>query len=771
MTAVKPGRRRPSGERMDETKDTSSKGLLSLFGDRNFSLLWASTVASQLGDHLNLMALTALIFSMSAGAIKGLEFSKILLLASAPVLIFGPISGVYADRLSRKKMMIISDVLRALLVASIPFVARSMTYVYVILFIVFTINRFHLSAKSAAVPQLVTKDRLLAANSLLNVAMMAAIMLGPWGGGLLVERFGFTAGFLADSGTYIISAAFVTFITLKSMSEVKEARQLEHAALRHALGETARETLRSHSPSELAGGAAKLGREIAAPLEEEVEVIGSAYHRLIADLKDGVAQMRGNRLVVYSTVSFSAVMLIAGFVLIACPVLVRTEFELGAADVGMLFSVGGVGMLVGSLVVGRFFHKTQRRAIITVSFLLSGIVILVLSTVGSIPVFGAWIFTLGLLIAPTMVTCDTILQEKMPPEVVGKAFGFREMVSKAAFGVAGIASGIVVDIIGPRSLLVVLGAAAIAYSAFSLVLLADTSKLNLLNAYPLLRAGSGLAARLPRAVSYRLASALSGIAFLVMSDKRRGASENISRVIRKHPESPEVRALARRMFRSYALYWADFFGLNGRIRGKVHEIVRTEGLEHLKEALRGGKGALLVTAHLGNWDMGGAALVETGELPGLSAIVEPVTQRASEKTVTSMRERRGIKVIPLGRPLGIARALRRNEVVLVVGERLIDGEGVEVDFFGEKTLFPRGAAYWSAKLGAPILPGFCIRQPDGTFVSHIEAPLTLPVEGDRGDDEAAHTQQLASIIEKYIARYPEQWCMLQPIWGGVGGRS
>ncbi|MEA3409575.1 MAG: MFS transporter, partial [Candidatus Eisenbacteria bacterium] len=102
---------------MNETKDTGTKGFLSLFRDRDFSLLWASTVASQLGDHLNLMALTALIFSMSAGAIKGLEFSKILLLASAPVLIFGPISGVYADRLSRKKMMIVSDVLRALLVA------------------------------------------------------------------------------------------------------------------------------------------------------------------------------------------------------------------------------------------------------------------------------------------------------------------------------------------------------------------------------------------------------------------------------------------------------------------------------------------------------------------------------------------------------------------------------------------------------------------------------------------------------------------------------
>jgi KDO2-lipid IV(A) lauroyltransferase len=467
-------------------------------------------------------------------------------------------------------------------------------------------------------------------------------------------------------------------------------------------------------------------------------------------------------------------MLVAGFVLIACPVLVRNEFGLGAADVGMLFSVGGVGMLLGSLVVGRFFQRTQRRAIITVSFLASGVVIMVLSTAGSIPVLGAWIFVLGLLIAPTMVTCDTILQENMPAEVVGKAFGFREMVSKAAFGVAGIASGVIVDIIGPRSLLVVLGVGAVAYSALSLVLLADTSKLNLLNAYPLLRAGSVLAANLPRRMSYWLASVLSGIAFIafiVMPDKRRVASENVSRVIRKPPESPEVRAVVRQVFRSYALYWADFFGLNGRIRGKVHEIVRTEGIEHLKEALRGGRGALLVTAHLGNWDMGGAALAETGELPGLSAIVEPVTQRASERSVTSMRERRGIKVIPLGRPLGIARALRRNEVVLVVGERLIDGDGIEVEFFGEKTLFPRGAAYWSAKLGAPIVPGFCIRQPDGTFVSHIEAPLAPAVEEDGEFDEAAHTQQLADIIENYIARYPGQWCMLQPIWGNAGGRS
>ena len=160
-----------------------------------------------------------------------------------------------------------------------------------------------------------------------------------------------------------------------------------------------------------------------------------------------------------------------------------------------------------------------------------------------------------------MVTCDTILQENMPGEAVGKAFGFREMASKAAFGVAGIASGITVDIIGPRSLLVVLGIAAIAYSALSLVLLADTTKLNLLNAYPLLRAGSALASSLPRRVSYRLASVLSGVAFVVLPDKRARASENGSRVIGQFARKPggqgagaddvqELRALLGRLLRT-----------------------------------------------------------------------------------------------------------------------------------------------------------------------------------------------------------------------------
>jgi KDO2-lipid IV(A) lauroyltransferase len=738
-----------------------ARGFRAIFRNRGFALLWVGTLTSQLGDHLNLMALTAVVFSMSVGQAKGFEFSKILLLASAPVLIFAPVSGVYADRLDRKRLMVVCDALRALLVASIPLVAgESMVPVYVIIFLVFSINRVFLSARSAAIPQVVPDEHLLGANSLLNAGTTAALVLGPIGGGVLVERLGYKTGFLADSITYVVSAVCISLIAMRSIADVKAARErtrLDAARFR------AEVTARLSSPARIAGEAAKLGRELAAPIEEEVEIVETAYRGLVADLRQGLATMRRSRPVVFSTVSLSAMMFVMGFVLVVCPVYVRNEFGVGTAGVGMLLSVGGVGMLAGSLAVGRFFQATPRRALIVLSFALAGLIIAALSGAHSVQALALGVALLGACVAVPTVTSDTVLQESMPAELAGKAFGFRDMISRAAFGVAGILSGVIVDIVGPRLLLAVLAAGCLAYSAVAVFLLADTSKLNLLNAYPLMRLGTLLAARLPMRASYSAASFLGDAAFLLMPDKRRSAAANVARVIGRPSGSPETKALARRMFRSYALYWADFFRLGAAGDHPARGLVRIEGLENLRDALKLGKGAIFITAHLGSWDMGGAALADTEGLPALSAIVEPVTKETSNSVVTAMRERLGIKVIPLGNPLAVGRALRRNEIVFVVGERLVGADGVDVDFFGEPAQLPRGAAYWSVRSGAPIVPGFCIRQDDGTFVGHIE-PALLP-DGD-GSDAAVrrHTQRIAGIMQRYIARYPEQWCMLQPVW-------
>ncbi len=742
------------------------RGFLGLFRSGGFALLWSSSLMSQMGDHLNLMALTALIFTVSAGTrTSGLEFSKILLLASAPVLLVGPVSGVYADRMSRKTMMIASDLIRAVLVAAVPFVAGSMAAVYVLIFLVFTVNRFYLSAKTAALPQIVPVGKLMQANSLLNVSMVAALVIGPWGGGYLVEKLGYTVGFLADAGTYVVSGVLMAFITLKSVRAIAAERAAERAERRRAMGETARQALSAHSRAEFVEEAARLGHELAAPIEEEAEFIGSVYHRLVHDLKDGLRQMRGSPLVIYSTISSAGVMVIAGFALIALPVLVRDELRGGTALLGQLFSLAGIGMLFGSLVVGRFFASTQRRAIIAVSILLAGATVSSLAFTRGITTLSAGVFLTGLFIAPAMVTCDTILQERMPGSSIGKAFGFRETIAKGAFGLAGILSGVLVDLTGPRQVLVVVGLAGMAYALISPFLYADTANLNLLNAYPLMRLTAAVAARLPRRLSYRMATALSDVASFLLRTKRTTARMNASRVIGRPLDSPEVKALAKRMFRSYGHYYVDFFGLTGALWRRAVGMVRIDGLHHLKKALEGGRGAIFVTAHLGSWDMGGAALAQTSDLPSMSAIVEPVSDGSADGAVTSMREGRGIKVIPLGQPLRVWRALRRNEIVFIVGERLVGADGVDVDFFGEKAKLPRGAAWLSLKSGAPIVPGFCIRQPDGTYVGHIEKPI-FPEECE--DFEAAVrvcTQRVARVFEDYIARYPDQWCMLQPVWG------
>ncbi len=744
-----------------------TKGFFSLFRSRGFSLLWAGSLMSQAGDHLNLMALTALIFAVSAGTrTSGLEFSKILLLASAPVLFFGPISGVYADRVSRKTMMIASDVIRAVLVALVPLVSGSMVSVYVIIFLVYTVNRFYLSAKSAALPQIVPGGRLMEANSLLNVSTVVALIIGPWGGGMLVERYGYTLGFLADSATYIISGAFVAFIALRSISEIAVVRAAELAERRKTFGETAKHALSAHSRAEFAEDAVRLGHEIAVPIEEGAEVIGSVYHRLIRDLREGLSQMRQSPLVVYSTISSAGAMMLSGFVLIAMPVLVRNEFHMGTAGLGQLFSLAGIGMLVGSLVVGRFFAHAQRRAIIAVSMALAGVTVVAMAAATSLTGLSVGIFLAGMFLAPTNVTCDTILQERMPGSSIGKAFGFRDMVSKTAFGVAGILSGVVVDLIGARQLMVIVGLAALGYAAISPFLYADTSKLNLLNAYPVMKLASGVAARIPRRLSYRLANALSALAGILFRTKRNSARSNASRVIGHPADSPEVKALARSMFRSYGHYYVDFFGLTGGgLWGQVGEMVRLDGIDHLKYALERGKGAIFVSAHVGSWDMGAAALAQEKGLPSMSAIVEPVTDGSSDEAVTLMREVRGINVIPLGKPMRIWRALKRNEIVFLVGESLLGASGVDVEFFGERAVLPKGAAWLALKSGAAIVPGFCIRQPDGSYVGHIERPIFPESTDDFESAVRTYTQRIAHVFEDYIGKYPEQWCMLQPVWG------
>jgi KDO2-lipid IV(A) lauroyltransferase len=129
------------------------------------------------------------------------------------------------------------------------------------------------------------------------------------------------------------------------------------------------------------------------------------------------------------------------------------------------------------------------------------------------------------------------------------------------------------------------------------------------------------------------------------------------------------------------------------------------------------------------------------------------------------RERKGVKVIPLGRAVRASLdALKLNKVLALVGDRVFNEKGVISDFFGKPTAFPQGPAALALKTGAKIIPGFLIRNTDDTFTLRMERSL----EFTPGEDKEKTTKEIMThykaILEEYVQKYPDQWYMFRKFW-------
>ena len=178
--------------------------------NRNFLFLWLGQVISNFGDRLNQMALVALIYQRNPGSEVAL--AKLISFTIIPVFLVGPIAGAWVDRLNRRKIMIISDVLRGILVLSIPICIRAnqILLVYLAIFITFSLSRFFIPSKMALIPELVPKDKLLVANTLNDTTHMIGNVVGLVVAGIIVNIafIGAIGGFYIDSATFFISASF-----------------------------------------------------------------------------------------------------------------------------------------------------------------------------------------------------------------------------------------------------------------------------------------------------------------------------------------------------------------------------------------------------------------------------------------------------------------------------------------------------------------------------------------------------------------------------------
>lgn len=272
----------------------------------------------------------------------------------------------------------------------------------------------------------------------------------------------------------------------------------------------------------------------------------------------------------------------------------------------------------------------------------------------------------------------------------------------------------------------------------------------------------------PRVFHAPFAFAWGMLFYLLLGRQRRGIRANLRVVTGKEAVEPLVVAT----FYKFARNWTDMTLV---MRWQGEKLDRLIGLHSdagpLKEALGKGNGAIIISPHLGNWELGGVGLADRGYPINILTFREP------DEKVNELRERvrgeRGVRFIYVDRddtsPLAVieaVNALRRNEVVALLGDRDGSSHTVTMEFFGRPAAIPLGAAYLALATGAPVIPAF-VPLEEGRYTTIMEEPIYF--RGGHAEHGAAvrtGTERLLRIFEHYIRRYPDQWYNFFDYWGG-----
>ncbi|MEX2275499.1 MAG: phosphatidylinositol mannoside acyltransferase [Actinomycetota bacterium] len=283
--------------------------------------------------------------------------------------------------------------------------------------------------------------------------------------------------------------------------------------------------------------------------------------------------------------------------------------------------------------------------------------------------------------------------------------------------------------------------------------------------YGLYAGAERLARALPERGARILGAAIAAIAYWALPNMRATVTANQAQVLGLQIDDPLVRISTREAFRLYVRYWFDTFRLRDMTREQVLDRMDATGLEHIQAAIAGGKGAIAVLAHLGNWDAAGAWVFAEG-VPVVSVAEELRPSRLYELFVRH-REALGMRIVPLskdgkaGREL--AGLLEENYLVALVADRNLNARGVKVEMFGRARSLPAGPALLSITTGAPVLVCSVYTTKDGWRIV-VEPPIAFERSGTLRNDVAALTGRIASRFEAAIMANPADWHLFQPAW-------
>ena len=279
------------------------------------------------------------------------------------------------------------------------------------------------------------------------------------------------------------------------------------------------------------------------------------------------------------------------------------------------------------------------------------------------------------------------------------------------------------------------------------------------------RAGSLLARRAPDSFATALARMGGFGAGAVAGEAGKIVGRNLERVHGRSLGSIERRRRVAETFEWYGRYWVESFRLPDVGLEELDRGFSYEGVGNIEAHCGPGRsGGILALPHLGSWEWAAFWLARVIDVK-VTAIVEPLDPPELFEWFVGLRQSLGMEIHPLGPAAGrqIIDALHRGHLVCLLCDRDLQGNGVPVTFFGERTTMPAGPATLALRTGVPLMPSAVFWR-DGARHGLCGRPLEIERRGRLRDDVQRVTQMIADDFEVLIRQAPEQWHLLQPNW-------
>ena len=271
-----------------------------------------------------------------------------------------------------------------------------------------------------------------------------------------------------------------------------------------------------------------------------------------------------------------------------------------------------------------------------------------------------------------------------------------------------------------------------------------------------------MAKRTPLPVLYRIGERLGRLAYRLSRRYRTVAEHNLQMAYGESLSDGERRRLVEQVFIHFAKSLMEFLVADGLSPNDLCRMVTLKGEEHLQWCVQQGKGTLIITAHYGNWEIAARYLTQCKGYV-LNVVARDADDSATAVLVNRIREQGGYRVFPRGQAVrAVLQALKRNELVALLPDQ--NAGDVFVPFFGRLAGTVAGPALLALRSGAPILPVFCTRQPDNTYLFEMLPPFVVQPSGDKERDVTDTMAHITALIEQQVRKHPSQWLWLHNRW-------